>query len=949
MSNEEIEDRVDALFEEANRLSDAFRKRSCAKIAGEAKRLAKRHRLLFPYLHACFTISNSLIQTYDFQEAFDNALEMIALLESEERARAFQADYDEDRYAYFTYWYTAPAYDFIGTCTAHKNGYNSPLVHGAVEDGINVSRRTGKLENIDNFLEYATQIAMAAGDYDLAYNYSHRCVVDYTPQGGHDRRWVSQDEIGMIYLQRGMFTAAVAALQMALEFAETYHTPKDALIESSVKLSMALALAGLESDFKIQSEPNCYIINGVEYERDEYLETYIQIFRKETVDEIIAGKYASTSAKLAEMERYCISKDALSLWFDLRRERIAARILRDRAVKNGADSDECKIEGPSLGALCEELRAKAVPANQWSAINALNAMLQENFPVSPLGISFPPDSGPFALKDSAQDGFGAHVPLEERNITVVKIKSEAEDENLNPEQLEENSSEIYTEYEKILPELYERKSKKLEANITEQEFDEEEYANWMNSLFRKSMEETLPRTGSALEAMIVIHTVAQIDFEPIFSGPVGPEKTWNDAERFMKKFPENARLLTACALLGMNLLDFAIEKRMNLETLRIPSESFIAELAEKAFDIRPDRYSIAFTVGSIMHRFGREKEAQRYLSRACQLARSEDSAVFLLGSIYKEKERFQDAFVLYDMYFRAGGRNPRIFYVAIELACKCRNYRETILYANAMKDVIGEELPLAILYWTMFAGFKLGEFREALVLLDKFDNALETLTLTQYLLRAVILAELGEESWKTILENGLEEKTYVDLLENAGELFERLWFFVAKIPLEEPLRKKFIEAMFARGTVPRFYFRYGELWERVFSMSPDLQENLFDIMLSDEEIPEEYFEQAFPDSPPRDTLNVYDVLLKQPLDSEIPAFDGWYEIRSDVPFYWVEWRIIARTEEEAIEIASEAQSNCYPIPTESPVYNLLGMIEDDVPRILDIGNRFHPDAITISE
>jgi hypothetical protein len=81
--------------------------RTAFKGAMEAKRFAKSHRLLIPYIDACFTVASFAYDIFEPKIGIDNILEIIALVESEEKARKFQNDDDRDDYQYTVYRITS--------------------------------------------------------------------------------------------------------------------------------------------------------------------------------------------------------------------------------------------------------------------------------------------------------------------------------------------------------------------------------------------------------------------------------------------------------------------------------------------------------------------------------------------------------------------------------------------------------------------------------------------------------------------------------------------------------------------------------------------------------------------------------------------------------------------------------------------------------------------------
>lgn len=548
MSNEDREEIVVSIYkllEESYELHEKFKSATGIRVAREAKRLAKTHRLLVPYLRACFHITNDSQSTFDTEAGIENAIEIISLLESEDRARQFQSDYDEDEYAHTVHWLSACGYDNLAVHTAHKHGYNSPLVHGAVDDGFHVCRRTGKLECIDCFREYATDMCLASGDLEMAFHYANMCVTKYTEHSEHDRRWVGQRDIARVCMERGDIEAAIAACIAAFDFADTYHSPRTANWNTAMLLKQLLPLADRLGEYEGILAAKAVVIDPAETpSREEDPSSYIDSFLAETLISVCERKYPEAIGGYAQIERFLLSHETVSFWFEIRRRRIAAMILAQR--------NNVTISGPSLGALSEELRAKAEKACEWSAIAALDAMMSPDFPVSPLGIAFPVDIGPFAPADRL---LFARPPLLANIQGLTQIDhiggSKFETKNhKNEEKLLEEKSEIFKRYEKILGELSKFGEVRQEAADSEKPFKrEDEYREWTRAAVEKAMNEDVRKCEYPFEAGMLVFFIAQAEMSFFIDNPGKFKSIWSWSDGLQTRFGTDGRLLSAIALL----------------------------------------------------------------------------------------------------------------------------------------------------------------------------------------------------------------------------------------------------------------------------------------------------------------------------------------------------------------------------------------------------------------
>ena len=105
MSNDEfsaddLDQRLDALRATYDEHNDACRYQSAGRVVQEIRRLAKSEHQLLAYIRATFNLMNDASSLLQPEVGRDASLEMIALLEHEDRARQFQPDFPEDGYEF---------------------------------------------------------------------------------------------------------------------------------------------------------------------------------------------------------------------------------------------------------------------------------------------------------------------------------------------------------------------------------------------------------------------------------------------------------------------------------------------------------------------------------------------------------------------------------------------------------------------------------------------------------------------------------------------------------------------------------------------------------------------------------------------------------------------------------------------------------------------------------
>src|SRR5262249_49641519 len=138
--HQDLDERIKDLRNRAGDCLDRCQFRSAYRLYGELRRLARGESRVIPFLQAFFPqrdIAQDLIEPMTTREM---SLELIALLEHEERARVVQPDFPEGEYEFTQGWMTACAYENFAEATGQTEGYNSEGMHGCITDGIQVCR-----------------------------------------------------------------------------------------------------------------------------------------------------------------------------------------------------------------------------------------------------------------------------------------------------------------------------------------------------------------------------------------------------------------------------------------------------------------------------------------------------------------------------------------------------------------------------------------------------------------------------------------------------------------------------------------------------------------------------------------------------------------------------------------------------------------------------------------
>ncbi len=901
MDTEQAIARFDELHEKYTNLANRQWVGSAMKVAVEAKRFAKSNNLLMPYLHACFSITNFAQSLFEPEIGADNALEIIALVESEEKARKFQHDFDDDFYRYTIHWITACAYDNLAKHTAMRSGYNSPIVHGAVDDGILVCRRTGKLECVDCFREYAFNICLASGDYEMGEHYSRLCATSQSRHGDVNRNHVGYKQLVMLYLRQGKLAAARESLLAGIPYAGTYYDPLEARIDFTQFAERYCMLAGREAELDELSDK----INGVEPRpeipsRDENPYHALERTVNESLRFCLRNDFAAAESLLVEFERFLLGCDNLDRWFELRIQRIATLLL---AAESGKPLDV------GVEPLADELRHYAGKACQWSAIGALDTMLNRRVKLNPLGIASPIDQGPYAtvgtpvsvaqiewalpLVGKPGDESASEQPTDTREKSAFEIEAEswfASLQNLWREAAIHEHDQMETGQSQPFP-------KATELATKEREVFEKIVALTPDSI-------TGPNDKRIDEDEFYAASQPLLQFLTLRS-PENIAASWNWVKRMADAFPNRGRSLAALAFHGLVYRKNAAAIQLDPGLIDLPPSETLEHWIAKAFEMEPNRTGIATIAGRIFREHGKSRESQRYFSRATQIDRLNDFATISLAELYEESDRPKDAMATIELYTRAGGRHPGLLWNAMQIAFRNEMPDEFLRYYSTYTSI---QPPYPMLDAQRIGALcRLERFGDALKALDVFDEQIGGVGLDSAFLRALCQAELGDNSWtKTFAAAFQRGETEIDgLLGTAYDPCERLWNHVAVSELSAETKNDFVRFLLQRGLVPSAL------------LAPDTIES-------------------------ENEFGYYRCIVKQPLSPDVPAFAGWARIPSDDPAYLALWLVLAVDETEAVELVLESQSRCYPIPAEPFECMQLDTFRSPKSQVVAQGRRFPP-------
>jgi hypothetical protein len=376
---ENLDERLDGLFERMGEFLEKAMSRSANRVVAEVKRLAKSEQRLLPYMRATFHLMDLARDLLEPEVCRSEAVALIALLESEDHARLIQADFPQHEYDSTVGWMTTCAYDNLAEATGMAQGYNSEGMHGCISDGIQVCQRTGKLECVNCFREYAAEVYLAADDLPMAL---HQARLIASPNNTRsqrgDRRWLGAHYEAWVLLLTGQLEAAEEAAQKSVSLTDSpqMNLPLFAKLRATPTLDMVRMLAGGELP-----QPSVVRVPGQPAE-GEYPLNDVYDGMTSALALSVRGDHAGAAALLARWDRWLQERSALSEWFEVRLRLTAAQLL----AGNRRQAE----------ALAKQLESRATKSRDWLTLRRLARLMDPATMPTPVPLLMPLSSGPFA-------------------------------------------------------------------------------------------------------------------------------------------------------------------------------------------------------------------------------------------------------------------------------------------------------------------------------------------------------------------------------------------------------------------------------------------------------------------------------------------------------------------------------------------------------------------------
>lgn len=814
VSDGSVDQRLQDLFQRQSELDDKCWYRSAQRVSREIRQVAKSEGLIVPYLHACHQLMNTAQALLEPEFGCEVAIEAIALLESEEKARLIQPDLPEERYQYTVQWMSACSYDNLAKHVAAREGYNSDGVHDCINDGIQICRRTGKLDCINCFREYATDVYRASDDLEMALHHA-RAVESSVPRDqreSNDRRWIGAKSQIDLQILLGQLDAALDACHRALAIHSHYHSPFDAKIDMAGEADGVLRLMGRHDEYAgLMAQHGIPLDIGTEIPSGEAPQREVDAVMRQSLALCCHGKFSEAADVLTRIDQLLQSRQCLSQWFEVRLRMIAARILAQQTTQ----SDR----------LAKQLLERAKDARDWLTLRRLRGMLGGSVAISPVASVVDLNVGPFA-RVARSSGFNASelaasVAAHDAKSTVGSILAPGYESlaqavaaaNLHPKNVATQTADDAASgnnsdtqkapsnaapEEEISPELLERLNAAFDRFMSR---DQHSSVGWDVCLEMMSLRTTDVR--NAVEAGRLIHTVH------IIAPTCGliPD-AWNWAQPFLAEYPNSATLVNVVASLGMTARDFAENGKPPVDPETIVTVERLHELFRRSLDLDPERPNNFARAGQFYLTSGMTGDAERCFARAFRLDRANSMVACRLAEIYSSSERTQDALNVLDLCIREGTTDPQVFWSAAMTALAGGHYQLVVSYLERFEELQpGDQW---VYYYIALGCLETGRPQEALKALQiEADRNPDSTFALQALLTATAASANDLSALKqhlqAVLEIPLTSVTYLTIM-GISRLFVRLYEAVRKLPIDDELRLALEQRGLACGLAPDSYF-----------------------------------------------------------------------------------------------------------------------------------------------
>ncbi len=628
----QIDEQLSQLSDQAGQLIEKALYRSSFKLFGELRQRAKRERRLYHYVIGTFHQMDQAQYMFEFQTMRERAVELIALLESEEQCRKIQPDMPLQLFEGLAYQFSSCAYENLAEATGQMEGYNSEGLQACIADGLQICRQTGKLSCVGCFREYSCDVYMAADDSEIAQHQCNLVLDDTTPLSSRgDRRWLARKKIAWMTFLEGRTQTAIEMFREALKLCdnEEVSLKLEAKLRTLLELDAVLIATGAE-----ELSPSDPLAEQLPPEGECLMFDMLRELN-ESLRAVRRQDWSQAAEILTSWDRLLQERNGTHLWFEVRLRLIAVKMLAGE--KKHAER------------LADQLQQRASSANDWLTLRRLTALQDSDLPTSPLC--------PYAREI-------VETPTTSDGATVFLYKSgeHAHHEEETPD----------TPYREKLMEIG-----KLFEQITEEQ-----------------LEPTLARVRDEIRSIDVATVQHDTDACALMhmmgfaigDGKEAPE-IWAWANQLAKNFQENPAVLSMLGDLG-NRLRFGPNEEFGATI----TADRLEPLFRKAVQLKDAKSGTFMRAGD--HYFAEQNlgEAERCYARSFRLKRDLSDVALKLALLYRDTDRPRDALHVLDVCLREGGDNPQLAWEAGLTAFSLKRYEVMLTYLDRFRAAVDDQL-----------------------------------------------------------------------------------------------------------------------------------------------------------------------------------------------------------------------------------------------------------------
>ncbi|MCM2370136.1 tetratricopeptide repeat protein [Aporhodopirellula aestuarii] len=518
--------------------------------------------------------------------------------------------------------------------------------------------------------------------------------------------------------------------------------------------------------------------------------------------------------------------------------------------------------------LADHLQKKAQAARDWHALRCLKHLRDESATTVPVPVTCNLDAGPLAGTTQTEVPAASVAP-----VASVEMPSEVEAAAAKDKQ-----------EGRELPDAIAAIHSRLAA-LSEEEWENGGDSDSLDQIISDLLAIDPSNVGSDEEQQTFRHwALHTISF--LLRDAERATEIWDWAGRCLAAQRQDAVTLSLYARLGCRLRYNCAEQMSD----RI-DESQLESWFRESLDLDPEKASNFGRAGDFFLFLENLGEAERCYARGFRLDRSHAELASKLARVYRRTERERDALAVLDMAIRAGADEPDLFWEAALSAQNLDQHEATLTYLDGFEKRTPNQA--WVNYYRTVALLELQRFPEALAAAERESELNPECPFPVLVHRAAVAAGTGElDELRRLLGEVLAiPLASIDYLSISGieKVLVRLWASTEALGEDDELRTQVSNRLLASSLAP----------DRLFEVQREKRE-------------------------PVEQVNFYRCVIKQPLDERWLTWPGRLAGEEELQCYQATWGVLARSDEEAAELASQWQSHCYPLDGEVVGVELVG-------------------------